>query len=182
MAQKRNRVPSLTSRKRKAKETPKETAQEAAPQEVLIPIGEAQPVIEPPREATDAAAPATPTESAPVTPTEPPTPETQHATQELKPRPPRKSGRIALDINLGGEGHTWERVVTPDDQIVFRFKDDPSDAQHALIEKYGFGFNHEAKEAYRPNDATGRTYADKLAWFLKDLQRGEGQAEGRAAG
>ena len=40
MAKQRNRVPSLTSRKRKPKETPKETQQEAPPQEVVIPIGE----------------------------------------------------------------------------------------------------------------------------------------------
>jgi hypothetical protein len=40
----------------------------------------------------------------------------------------RKSGRKAWDINLGGTGHTWERLTSAGDEtIIFRFKDQPDD-------------------------------------------------------
>lgn len=162
MAKSRNKVPELSARKKKPKPSRSEKV-ETAPEVVPAPAPEVPAKTPAPVQA--------PEEAAPVIHTEPALPEPTHASNELKTAKPRKSGRVALDINLGGEGHTWERVVTPDHQIVFRFKDEPSDAQHALIDKFGFGYNHEAKEAHRPNDATGRTYADKLAWYLREAQR-----------
>lgn len=90
---------------------------------------------------------------------------------------PRSSGRKAWDINLGGPGYTWERVTSPDDkEIVFRFQGQPDERQMELISKYGFAYDGSVKEASRPNDATGRMYADKLAWYLREFQRKQGQA------
>jgi hypothetical protein len=49
----------------------------------------------------------------------------------------------------------------------------------ALIQKYGFAYDAERKEASRPNDASRRMYADKLSWYLKQLQRGAAREAGR---
>jgi hypothetical protein len=99
-----------------------------------------------------------------------------HAKPELMGAKPRKSGRRAWDINLGQGEHVWERVTTPDNQIVFRFKMPATDGQHDLIARFGFAYDPERKEARRPDDAAGRVYTDKLAWYLKQGERSRGAA------
>jgi hypothetical protein len=85
---------------------------------------------------------------------------------------PRKSRRRAWEINLKGDGQTWERVTTPPPagRQVFRFKDQPSDEQMELIRHYGFTWDDEHREAHRPDDVAGRTAADGLAWYLKAIE------------
>lgn len=100
---------------------------------------------------------------------------------ELQGAKPRKSGRRAWEIRLGSDEHVWERVTSPDDgHIIFRFKSPVTEEQFEIVQKYGFQLDEQGKEAYRENDPAGRVYADKLAWYLKDLERDQGQ--GRAAG
>ena len=41
----------------------------------------------------------------------------------------------------------------------------------ALIVKHGFKWDQEHKEAYRANDREGRVAADKLSWYLKQVER-----------
>jgi hypothetical protein len=91
---------------------------------------------------------------------------------------PRKSGRRSWEIVLGKDEHVWERVETPspDSQIIFRFKDVPTAEQCELLHKNGFVLDEETKEARRPNDPTGRVYADKVSWYLKELQHAQGEA------
>jgi hypothetical protein len=60
---------------------------------------------------------------------------------ELPGARPRKSGRRAWDIHLGQGEHVWERVTTPDNRIVFRFKHPATAAQQELIRKYGFRYD-----------------------------------------
>ena len=101
---------------------------------------------------------------------------TAHDGGELRGAKPRKSGRRAWEINLRGDGQTWERVSTPENEVAFRFKDRPGDGQMALIEKYGFAWDPERKEAHRADDAEGRAAADKLSWYLKEAGRSRGAA------
>jgi hypothetical protein len=98
--------------------------------------------------------------------------------RELQGAKPRRSGDRPWRVELGEGEHVWERLETPgpDSRIAFRFKDHPTEEQAALIEKYGFVYDPEEKRAYRANDIAGRTYADKLGFFLEDLSRGRGQA------
>lgn len=97
---------------------------------------------------------------------------------ELKGARPRKSGRRPWDINLGGDGHTWERVTTPENEQVFRFKDEPTPRQMGLIQEYNFNWDPDLKEASRHNDKAGHAAADSLAFFLKRQEREQKAAVG----
>lgn len=66
-------------------------------------------------------------------------------------------------MNLGKDQRVWERVTTPTDDIVFRFKREPTAAQQELIQRYGFQYVADRKEASRLNAPTGREYADNVA-------------------
>lgn len=154
-------APAKPKRKpRKPRAPRKKKTAEAAPAEPIIlpPVAQVKAPVEP---VVPAPAPVIPASELPA-------PENGHA-YRLKVR---RDGRKALDINLGGEGHTWERLVSGDDKtIYFRFKDEPDGQQAALIEKFGFLYDRDRKEASRPNDPTGRLQADRLSWYLREMQR-----------
>src|SRR4051794_28433896 len=109
MAKKHNKVPDLNARPRRKKKAAEVTTVEAAEPPAQEVIDQpAEPLVETLAE-PQAAPPSDPAprqETAPEQHTE----QVTRAERQLPVARPRKSGRIALDINLGGEGHTWERV------------------------------------------------------------------------